>query len=64
MTTKVDEATRATSNIRIDEATRLVAERLRARRGLRSLAALATQLIREAAYWELIHADEQKENRP
>lgn len=36
------------TNIKIDEATRAVAERMRARRGLRSLAALFAQLIREA----------------
>ena len=36
------------TNIKIDEATRSAAERLRARRGLRSLAALFAQLIREA----------------
>lgn len=49
MTAKIDEATRTVwTNIKIDEATRQVAERMRARRGLRSLAALFAQLIREA----------------
>lgn len=49
MTAKIDEATRTIwTNIKIDEATRQVAERMRARRGLRSLAALFAQLIREA----------------
>lgn len=49
MTIKIDEATRPfRATIKIDEATHVVAERLRARRGLRSLAALFAQLIREA----------------
>jgi len=49
MTIKIDEATRTVwTNIKIDEATRTMAERLRARRGLRSLAALVAQLVREA----------------
>jgi hypothetical protein len=41
------------TNIKIDEATRQVAERMRARRGLRSLAALVAQLVREAELAEL-----------
>lgn len=36
------------TNIKIDQATGAIAERMRARRGLRSLAALFAQLIREA----------------
>jgi hypothetical protein len=36
------------TNIKIDPATAAIAERMRARRGLRSLAALFAQLIREA----------------
>lgn len=36
------------TNIKIDEHTAQLAERMRARRGLRSLAALVAQLIREA----------------
>jgi hypothetical protein len=41
------------TNIKIDEATHAVAERMRARRGLRSLAALVAALIREAELAEL-----------
>jgi hypothetical protein len=36
------------TNIKIDQATARIAEGMRARRGLRSLAALFAQLIREA----------------
>lgn len=55
MTTKIDEATRTVwTNIKIDEATRTMAERMRARRGLRSLAALFAQLVREAELKETL----------